>query len=138
MGLFEKLFKNESAPVIETEKNTLYAPITGNYIPLDQIPDAVFSQGILGQGCGIEPEEGVVVSPVDGEITQVADTKHALGIVSKDGVELLIHVGMDTVEMNGDGFSPKISVGDRVRACLKSIETPSQSIFFRRRCVGLT
>ena len=117
MGLFDKLFKgNEPAfTSVETEAGALYAPIVGNYIPLDQIPDEVFSQGILGQGCGIEPEEGMVYAPLDGEITQIADTTHAVGITSAEGAEILIHVGMDTVEMNGVGFTPKVKVGDKVR-----------------------
>lgn len=115
MGLFSKIFKREDvAPQIATEKGALYAPITGNYIPLEQIPDAVFSQGILGQGCGVEPEEGIVVAPVNGTVTQVAETKHAIGITTEEGAELLIHIGMDTVEMSGDGFSVRVKEGDKV------------------------
>lgn len=115
MGLFDKLFKKEEPfQKVETESGALYAPITGTYIPLDQIPDEVFAQGILGQGCGIEPEEELVVAPVNGTITQVADTKHAVGLESEDGSEILIHVGLDTVDMNGEGFTPKVKVGDKV------------------------
>lgn len=115
MGLFDKLLKREvPAPQIDTAKGGIYAPIIGQYIPLDQIPDEVFSQGILGLGCGIEPEEGLVVSPVNGTITQVADTKHAIGIASEDGAEFLIHVGLDTVAMQGDGFTVKVKAGDKV------------------------
>ena len=115
MGFFDK-FKKKEAPVpqVETVKNGLYAPITGKYIPLEEIPDEVFSQGILGQGCGIEPEEGLVVAPANGIITQVADTKHAIGLTTDDGAEVLIHVGMDTVDMNGAGFTAKVKVDDRV------------------------
>ena len=111
--------KTEAATVktpAEQPKNvTLHAPITGKYIPLEQIPDKVFSQGFLGQGCGVEPEDNTVYSPVDGEIVQVAPTKHAVGIQSSDGAEILIHVGMDTVEMNGDGFTAKVKLGDTVK-----------------------
>ena len=112
--------KAEAAPAVkpagsQAKNVTLHAPITGKYIPLEEIPDKVFSQGFLGQGCGIEPEDNTVYSPVDGEIVQVADTKHAVGIQSLDGVEVLIHVGMDTVEMKGEGFTTKVKLGDKVK-----------------------
>ena len=115
----ELIFYREKAEPKSSEgqpKNlTLHAPITGKYIPLEEIPDKVFSQGFLGQGCGIEPDDNTVYSPVDGEVVQVADTKHAVGIQSSEGVEVLIHVGMDTVDMKGEGFSPKVKVGDKVK-----------------------
>ena len=123
MGLFDKLLNREAlAPKVDTVKGGIYAPITGQYIPLEQIPDEVFSQGILGSGCGIEPDEGLVVSPVNGTVTQVADTKHAIGIAAQDGAEFLIHVGMDTVAMNGDGFGVKVKVGDK-GSCGQSLLT---------------
>ncbi|MFR4260251.1 PTS glucose transporter subunit IIA [Gemmiger formicilis] len=76
----------------------------------------MFAQGILGKCCGIEPTEGKVFAPVDGEITQAPDSGHALGIMGVGGgVEVLIHVGVDTVEMKGDGFSPKVKEGDKVK-----------------------
>lgn len=116
MGFFDKLFgKTPAFKPVETQPGILYAPITGRYIPLEEIPDVVFSQGILGPGCGIEPEEELVVAPVDGTVIQIADTKHAVGLESEDGMEFLIHVGLDTVDMNGDGFVPKVKVGDKVR-----------------------
>ena len=94
----------------------VYAPITGKYIALSELPDEVFSQGFLGQGCGVEPEDNHVYAPIDGEIVQVAETKHAVGIQSPDGVEVLVHVGMDTVNMKGYGFDVKASLGDKVKA----------------------
>ena len=94
----------------------VYAPITGKYIALSELPDEVFSQGFLGQGCGVEPEDNHVYAPIDGEIVQVAETKHAVGIQSPDGVEVLVHVGMDTVNMKGYGFDVKVSLGDKVKA----------------------
>lgn len=114
MGLFSKLFAKEEAPKVETVKGGIYAPITGNYIPLEEIPDEVFSQGILGPGCGIEPEEALVTAPCNGTISTVAETKHAVGITTEGGAELLIHVGMDTVDMNGSGFTVKVREGQKV------------------------
>lgn len=92
----------------------IYAPISGKYIPLEQIPDEIFSQGILGPGCGIEPSEGKMVAPFEGKICTIADTKHAIGICSEEGLELLIHVGIDTVEMEGKGFEVKVKEGQSV------------------------
>lgn len=80
-----------------------------------EIPDPVFSEGVLGQCCGIEPVEGKVYAPVDGKVTQVAGSKHALGFAGPGGVEILIHAGVDTVEMNGDGFAPQVKAGDMVK-----------------------
>ena len=93
----------------------LYAPVKGNIIPLEQIPDETFAMGILGDGAGIEPEVGEVVAPCDGVISAVTDTKHAVGITGPDGVEILIHVGVDTVKMNGDGFQLFVKEGEAVR-----------------------
>lgn len=101
---------------ISYESGKVYAPIAGQYIPLNQIPDPVFSEGTLGQGCGIEPDEGRAYAPVSGTIATVADTGHAIGILADDGAEYLLHVGMDTVAMKGNGFTPKVVAGDRVTA----------------------
>lgn len=115
MGLFDFLKGREqpagkAAPFPET----LAAPAGGTFVPMDRIPDEVFSTGVLGRCCGIDPEEGRVCAPVDGRITQVADTLHAVGIQAGE-LELLIHVGVDTVEMNGDGFSAAVREGQSVK-----------------------
>ncbi len=115
MGFFDKLKgKKEAVPGIDVKPGELYAPVAGTVIPLAEIPDAVFASGALGPGCGIEPDEGIVVSPVNGTVTTIMDTKHAVGITSDEGTELLIHVGMDTVEMNGEGFTAEVKSGDKV------------------------
>lgn len=125
MGLLSKLFGKEE-PKVETVKGGLYAPVTGEYIKLEDINDGVLSAGILGPGCGIEPKEETIVAPCNGTVTTVAETKHAVGIMSDDGAEVLIHVGMDTVEMNGDGFSVKVKEGEKVN-CGKTLLTFSAS-----------
>ena len=126
MGLIRKLLERIMPPHVETVKGGLYAPITGNYIPLAEIGDGVFSEGILGPGCGIEPEEERVVAPCNGTITIVADTQYAIGLRSEDGAELLIHVGMDTVEMKDGGFSAKVRKGDKV-VCGQTLMTFSSA-----------
>lgn len=105
----------EPEKVQESEK-VLYAPVKGNVISREDIPDETFASGILGDGVGIEPESGEVVSPVDGVISSVVDTCHAVGITGPGDMEILIHVGVDTVKMNGDGFELLAAEGDKVKA----------------------
>ena len=104
----------ETAP--EDVEKVIYAPIQGNVVLRESIPDETFASGVLGDGVGIEPETGEVVAPFDGEISSVAETRHAIGITGPGGMELLIHVGVDTVKMNGDGFTVLVSEGDKVKA----------------------
>lgn len=106
----------------------LYAPIKGNVIARETIPDAVFASGALGEGVGIEPELGEVMTPCDGEIVTVTETKHAVGLMGPDGMELLIHVGIDTVKMNGEGFDVKVSVGDKVKKGQKLLDFDIEKI----------
>lgn len=111
--MFKKLFgKGEAA----SNNIEIKAPITGNYVAIESIPDPVFAQKMMGEGFGIEPTEGTVVAPVDGEIVNVFPTKHAIGIKAANGLEILIHVGLETVAMKGEGFDTKVSAGDRVKA----------------------
>ena len=94
--------------------NVLGSVAQGTFVPMEEIPDPTFSQGVLGICCGIEPETGKVYSPMDGTISQLADTLHAIGMEA-GGVELLIHVGIDTVGMKGDGFKSHITEGQTVK-----------------------
>ena len=91
------------------------SPLNGTLIPLNQVDDPVFGGGAMGRGAAVKNPEGKVYSPFDGEITVFFPTNHAIGLKSDDGIELLIHVGMDTVKLNGEGFTPRAAVGDRVK-----------------------
>ena len=102
--------------VISCEAGEVKAPANGLVIARENIEDETFASGVLGDGVGIRPSAGYVVAPFDGEITSVADSKHAIGLASPSGMELLIHVGVDTVAMNGDGFDPQVAEGDQVKA----------------------
>lgn len=106
---------SEAMPVFEVPANTVSAPAEGTVVPMKEIPDETFSAGVLGQGVGIQPVKGVITAPFAGTVTQVADTGHALGLASEDGLELLIHVGVDTVEMQGRGFTPKVKEDDHIQ-----------------------
>ena len=107
-----------TAPAAAAEAGavSVKAPLSGRVLPLEQVPDEVFSQGILGEGVGIEPTDSTVVAPADATVSTVMEeSRHAVGLTLTNGAELLIHVGMDTVEMKGDGFALHVKVGDKVR-----------------------
>ncbi|MBU8906273.1 PTS sugar transporter subunit IIA [Desertibacillus haloalkaliphilus] len=97
-------------------EETIVAPATGKFIEIEEVPDAAFSQKMMGDGFAIEPTEGEVVSPIDGEVVQIFPTKHAVGIQGKSGIEVLVHIGLETVSMNGEGFKAFVKQGDRVKA----------------------
>ncbi|MCG7399459.1 phosphoenolpyruvate--protein phosphotransferase [Caballeronia zhejiangensis] len=94
----------------------LLAPFTGPVVPLADVPDPVFAEGMFGDGIGIDPLDNVLVSPCDGTITHLARTHHAVTLRTKEGAEILVHIGIDTVELGGKGFTPKIQQGATVRA----------------------
>ncbi|GIW50311.1 MAG: PTS glucose transporter subunit IIA [Anoxybacillus sp.] len=97
-------------------EEVIVSPLTGNVRSLENVPDPVFAQKMMGDGFAIEPTDGVVVSPIHGEVVQVFPTKHAVGLRSDEGLEILIHVGIDTVHMHGEGFEAYVKAGDRVKA----------------------
>ncbi|MED1114756.1 PTS sugar transporter subunit IIA [Bacillus paramycoides] len=110
--MFKKLFGFGS----KTNEETIVAPLTGAVKNIEEVPDPVFAGRMMGDGVAIDPTEGVVVSPVDGEIVQLFHTKHAIGIKTKNGTEILIHVGLETVKMEGEGFEAHVSEGQAVKA----------------------
>ncbi|SEF23430.1 PTS system, trehalose-specific IIC component [Streptococcus gallolyticus] len=93
---------------------SIQSPLAGRAKNLSEAPDPVFAQGVMGQGVVIEPTEGELVAPVDGVVSVLFPTKHAIGLVSDEGLELLMHIGMDTVNLDGDGFTAHVKQGDRV------------------------
>ena len=120
MGFFDKLFggkaEQEETAKFFGQSKTVLTPIDGKVIPLEQLPDETFASAILGPGCGVEPTGDTVYAPFDGTVTQVPESLHAVGMMSDDGIELLIHVGMDTVEMKGQGFTSLTKEGAKVKA----------------------
>ncbi|MEE6658150.1 glucose PTS transporter subunit IIA [Pediococcus acidilactici] len=97
-------------------KLKIVAPVKGKVIPLNQVPDSVFAQKMMGEGFGMDPVDKQIVAPVKGTITMVAETKHAIGIKTKNGVEVLVHLGIDTVELKGTPYHLNVRVGDEVEA----------------------
>ncbi|HFQ0390509.1 PTS sugar transporter subunit IIA, partial [Enterococcus faecium] len=95
---------------------SVVAPATGVFEKLEKLSDPVFSKGMMGQGFAIDAKNETIVSPIDGFVSSIFPTKHALGIKTKSGIEILVHVGIDTVELNGEGFDIKVQEGQKVKA----------------------
>lgn len=99
----------------KTEKGVICSPLTGKAIPMSEVPDDTFAAEVLGKGMAVIPSEGKVVAPCHGEVSTLFDTKHAIGITTKDGVELLIHVGVNMVELNGKYYEAHVAQGDQIK-----------------------
>jgi N-acetylglucosamine PTS system EIICBA or EIICB component len=108
--------------------NEFVAPVKGKIVPISEVPDDVFSTKMMGDGFAIKPVNGLFVSPVDGEITTVFPTKHAIGITSKQGYEVLIHVGLETVDLKGEGFEVFVQVGDSVKKGQKLLKVDIEDL----------
>lgn len=115
-------------PLKELTQETIAAPLTGTVVALNDVQDPVFSSLALGKGIAIEPTSGEVVSPVNGTVTTIFPTGHAVGITSENGAEILIHVGMDTVSLNGQGFTQHVKAGDAVVAGQKLVTVDLEAV----------
>ena len=114
MGFFSKLFgKSEKAPAFDGNK--LYAPLNGKAVPITEVPDPTFAEGLLGNGIAIIPTDGKIYSPVDGTVETMFDTGHAACLKSSTGVEILIHVGLETVGLEGKCFTVHVENGQKVK-----------------------
>ena len=148
----EAEFASHSAtPAVIAESAEVVSPLAGQVKPLSQATDPVFSSGVMGQGVVIEPSQVELVSPVNGTVTVLFPTKHAVGIVSEEGVEMLMHIGMDTVSLDGKGFESHIKQGDKVVVGQQLIsfdmdvikeaglvtETPVIKMIFKRMLKGI-
>ncbi|EXI62349.1 PTS glucose transporter subunit IIA [Mannheimia granulomatis] len=112
MGLFDKLFGSKQ----KAGKNIqIYSPLSGEIVNIEDVPDVVFSEKIVGDGVAIRPSGDTIVAPVNGTIGKIFETNHAFSIESEDGVELFVHFGIDTVELKGEGFSRVAQEGQTVK-----------------------
>ncbi|MEH7384619.1 beta-glucoside-specific PTS transporter subunit IIABC [Bacillus sp. JJ1521] len=116
------------APIQDTKNETVFSPFNGKVMALSEIEDAAFASGALGQGVAIDPSEGKLFAPVSGTVTALFPTNHAIGITSDSGAEILIHIGMDTVQLEGKYFSAKVAQGDRVEKGQHLIEFEPEKI----------
>ena len=106
----------EPMAVVKAGENDVLSPMTGTVLALDQVPDSTFASGLLGKGVAIIPSEGNVIAPFSGEVASIFQTKHAIGLLSDSGIELLIHVGIDTVKLDGAPFTAHVKEGDKIQA----------------------
>lgn len=110
--LIKKLFKKKENKIKQV---ILSAPVKGKFLPLEEVPDPVFSEKMMGDGVAIDPEEGKIVAPADGEVVQIFPTKHAVGLKIANGAEILIHIGLETVNLKGEGFTAHVKEGQKVK-----------------------
>ena len=111
MGLFDKLFGKKE----EINPNHVYAPLAGEAVAISEVPDPTFSSGAMGNGIAIKPTDGKVCAPVNGPVDMMFDTGHAVTLVSDNGIEILIHVGLETVGLEGKPFQVKVQNGQKVK-----------------------
>jgi sugar PTS system EIIA component len=109
--MFEKLFGKKE----KVTEDRLVASTNGKVVAIENVPDPTFSEKMMGDGIAIDPIDGKVTAPMDAEVIQVFPTKHAIGLKGKSGIELLIHIGLETVSMNGEGFEVHVKAGDKVK-----------------------
>ena len=112
MGLFDKLFGSKDKKAVDVE---IYAPLSGEIVNIEDVPDVVFSEKIVGDGIAIRPTGNKLVAPVDGVVGKIFETNHAFSMESKEGVELFVHFGIDTVELKGEGFTRIAEEGQTVK-----------------------
>ena len=111
MGFFSKLFSKNDA----TDGYRLYAPLSGRAVDITEVPDPTFAEGLLGTGMAIEPSDGKVYAPCDAKVDTAFETGHAVSLISETGVQILIHVGLDTVTLKGTPFTLHVKNGDTVK-----------------------
>jgi len=109
-------------------QDSIFAPMAGHVVPLSEVDDPIFSQAILGQGIAIIPTDGLIKSPINGEIVTIFETKHAIGLKTDEGIEILIHIGLDTVELKGQHFTQLAQAGDRVTVGTPLVEADLNAI----------
>lgn len=127
-GMPGKAAQTENPVTIVPEVNDVLSPMSGTVLPLDQVPDSTFASGLLGQGAAIIPAEGRVIAPFAGEVASLFQTRHAIGLLSDSGIEVLIHVGIDTVKLDGKPFTAHVNVGDKIKPGDLLLEFDRQAI----------
>ena len=119
---FEEYLERNPEKFVQKTGIEIASPITGMVVPVSQIPDEGFSSGAMGDGAGVTPTKNIIIAPADGEVSFVFDTKHAIGFITDSGLELLLHIGIDTVKLQGEGFTVYVENGQHLRKGEKMME----------------
>ena len=122
--MFKGLFKKKQTK----NEDSIIVPLEGQVVTLENVPDPVFSKKMMGDGFAVEPANGTVISPVDGEVISVFPTKHAVSLKSNSGREILIHIGIETVNLNGEGFTSFVKDGQSIKQGQKLLEVNFEAI----------
>ncbi|TRZ35660.1 PTS glucose transporter subunit IIA [Niallia circulans] len=123
--MFKNLFKKNQS---NAEESKFILPLEGRLLPIEEVPDPVFSQKMMGDGAAIDPTNGTLVSPVDGQVVNIFPTKHAISLMDNNGREILIHVGLDTVTLKGEGFISHVEDGQKVKQGQKLMDIDFDAI----------
>lgn len=113
--MFNKLFVQKNNKVTDYRENIIYSPMKGNQIPISEVLDDIFANEVMGKSIAIIPQEEKIYSPVNGTVSAIFPTRHAIGILSDSGTEILIHIGIDTVSMNGEGFKYHVKSDSKLK-----------------------
>ncbi|RSL32018.1 PTS glucose transporter subunit IIA [Salibacterium salarium] len=128
--MLKKLFGKAEVSI----EAVIKSPVSGKYVDLTDIPDPTFSEKMMGDGFAVEPEEGKIVSPVNGKIVQIFPTKQAIGIKSEEGLDILIHIGLETISLKGTDFQVYVNEGDKVEAGDSLIEFSLDEVLQEAEC----
>jgi glucose-specific phosphotransferase system IIA component len=123
--MFKNLFKKNQS---NADESSFILPLEGKLLPIEEVPDPVFSQKMMGDGAAIDPTNGTLISPVTGTVINVFPTKHAISLTDNNGREILIHIGLDTVTLKGEGFTSLVTDGDKVKQGQKLMEIDFEAI----------
>ncbi|MED3962548.1 PTS glucose transporter subunit IIA [Niallia taxi] len=123
--MFKNLFKKNQS---NSEESKFILPLAGKLLPIEEVPDPVFSQKMMGDGAAIDPTNGTLISPVDGQVVNIFPTKHAISLMDNNGREILIHVGLDTVTLKGEGFTSHVEDGQKVKQGQKLMDIDFEAI----------
>lgn len=123
--MFKNLFKKNQS---NSEESKFILPLEGKLLPIEEVPDPVFSQKMMGDGAAIDPTDGTLISPVDGQVVNIFPTKHAISLMDNNGREILIHVGLDTVTLKGEGFTSHVEDGQKVKQGQKLMDIDFEAI----------
>lgn len=128
--MFSKLFKKKNN-IVKKSSAVIYSPVKGKIVDISEVPDPVFADKMMGEGIAVIPEENVICSPVNGHVTQIFKTKHAIALKSNEDLEMIIHIGLETVNLNGEGFQMLVKEGEEVKVGKEIVKVDFQFLKYK-------